>query len=460
MKPLNFDNSPCSPTSSNCVIWSGPDLPCISLCQGDSITDVVEKLATELCTILDTLNINSYDLDCFNLVNCAPQTFTDLINFLIVKVCELENIPATSCSTGSSGCPTDCIVSVAPCFVVNGQTTMNLTDYVTAIGEKICAIIDVNNLQDIAITNLDDRVTILENTPPPVYTTPTMIMECTVFTLPEGSTQGIDTVIRTFINEVWCPYVDATGTAGDLVAAVASQCIANTDMSLAYPTQTMSAAYPLTWQSVPETVADTIENIWVAICDIRSAFDSITTTVVEAGDGIDVTSTTVGNTVTYTVSTLGALRAQGTPSNLDKVTPGADVNLYFNIGGSGAQAVKQLMTEIYDDDNAYDPTTGIWTCPATGRYDLNFYVHLSNPDDGFTSGMFIAGIVSPSASGYYVCSSMTLNQVTRHIDITGSVLALNLNVGTQLQLNIINLSNVDYTSFGGDVARLSVQRVR
>lgn len=453
MKPLNFDNSPCSPTSSNCVIWSGPDLPCISLCQGDNITDVVEKLATELCTILDTLNINSYDLDCFNLVNCAPQTFTDLINFLIVKVCELENIPATSCSTGSSGCPTDCIVSVAPCFVVNGQTTMNLTDYVMAIGEKICAIIDVNDLQDISITNLDDRVTILENTPPPVYTTPTMVMGCTIDILNSGTTQGIDTVIRTFINDIWCSYVTATGDAGSLVAAVASQCIANTDMSLAYPTQTMSAAYPLTWQSVPETVADTIENIWVAICDIRSAFDSITTTVVEAGDGIDVTSATVGNTTTYTVSTLGALRAQGTPSSLAIVIPSDSKNLPID-------GQTQLMTQIYDDDNAYDPTTGIWTCPATGRYDMNFYIHLSNEGTGFTSGMVIAGIIATSGTGYYVVSSMTLNQVTRHIDITGSVLALNLTAGLQLKLNILNMSNVAYTPYSGDVARLSVQRVR
>lgn len=454
MKPLNFDNSPCSPTSSNCVIWSGPDLPCISLCQGDSITDVVEKLATELCTILDTLNINSYDLDCFNLVNCAPQTFTDLINFLIAKVCELENIPATSCSTGSSGCPTDCIVSVAPCFVVNGQTTMNLTDYVVAIGEKICAIIDVNNLQDIAITNLDDRVTILENTPPPVYTTPTFTLGCEIDSLPSGSTQAIDVILQAFINDVWCSYVTATGSTGDLVAAVASQCIANTDMSLAYPAQTMSAAYPLTWQSVPETVADTIENIWVAICDIRSAFDSLPTTVVEAGDGIDVTSVVVGNTTTYTVSTLGALRAQSTPTALPIVIGSASTNVKDN-------GVKQLMTEVYDDDNAYDPLTGIWTCPANGRYDLNFYVHLSNdPDgiDGFTSGIVIAGIIN--SSGYYVVSSMTVTSVVRHIDITGSALALNLTAGTQLELRILNMSNVAYTAYSGDVARLSIQRVR
>ena len=47
MKPLNLDNKPCSPISSNCVIWQGPDIPCIKLCTGDTVSDVVAKLATD-----------------------------------------------------------------------------------------------------------------------------------------------------------------------------------------------------------------------------------------------------------------------------------------------------------------------------------------------------------------------------------------------------------------------------
>ena len=49
MKPLNLDKSTCNPISSNCVIWGGPDIECINLCKGDTITDVTYKLALELC---------------------------------------------------------------------------------------------------------------------------------------------------------------------------------------------------------------------------------------------------------------------------------------------------------------------------------------------------------------------------------------------------------------------------
>ena len=68
MKPLNLDNSPCSPISSNCVIWQGPDIPCIKLCTGDTVSDVIHKLAIELCNIMDLLDVNGYDLSCFDLV--------------------------------------------------------------------------------------------------------------------------------------------------------------------------------------------------------------------------------------------------------------------------------------------------------------------------------------------------------------------------------------------------------
>ena len=45
----------CNPISSNCVIWQGPDLPCIDLCTGDSISSVVAKLCQQL--IADVLGL-------------------------------------------------------------------------------------------------------------------------------------------------------------------------------------------------------------------------------------------------------------------------------------------------------------------------------------------------------------------------------------------------------------------
>ena len=53
MIPVNGKTSPCTPVSSNCVIWQGPDLPCIDLCNGDTVSDVIAALATKLCDFID-----------------------------------------------------------------------------------------------------------------------------------------------------------------------------------------------------------------------------------------------------------------------------------------------------------------------------------------------------------------------------------------------------------------------
>ena len=90
MKPLNSNTESCDKISSNCVIWQGDDIECISLCKGDTISDVVNKLATELCDIMDTVDVTNYDLSCFKLTTCSPEDFQALIQLLIERICKLE----------------------------------------------------------------------------------------------------------------------------------------------------------------------------------------------------------------------------------------------------------------------------------------------------------------------------------------------------------------------------------
>ena len=149
MKPLNLDNRPCSPISSNCVVWQGPDISCINICHGDTISDVVAALATELCTLLDQTNVNNYDLACLNITGCGPKDFQALIQLLITKICELQDTGTVETPGAPQGTCPDCIVTIAQCFRVGNQTTMQLLDYVNMIAEKVCALIDqINNLQN------------------------------------------------------------------------------------------------------------------------------------------------------------------------------------------------------------------------------------------------------------------------------------------------------------------------
>jgi hypothetical protein len=73
--------------------------------------------------------------------------------------------------------------------------------------------------------------------------------------------------------------------------------------------------------------------------------------------------------------------------------------------------------------------------------------------------MVVAGIVNEGTVGYYAINTMAVNQIVRHIDITGQALGIELTAGTQLKFNILNLTNVNYSFWAGDVARWGVQRV-
>ena len=310
MKPLNLDNRPCSPISSNCVIWQGPDIPCINLCSGDSVSDVVFKLATELCTIMDQLNVSNYDLSCLDLTGCAPADFQGLIQLLINKVCEVNGVPAEIQAKG--GCP-DCVVTVAPCFAQGTQTTMQLVDYVQMIANRVCSILDQITIINNQITNLDNRVTVLENTPAPTFTLPSIEVDCTLADgiIVGGNVYPIDQVLNALVNDDvhgYCALVNATGQPGDLLSAVAQQCISSTDDSLANPGDTMATAYFGTWVNTPFTVADAITNLWVSVCDIYNYLQNNQLSVVDTNT---INLTYSGNTLQADIQDTGWVELNG-----------------------------------------------------------------------------------------------------------------------------------------------------
>ena len=305
MKPLNLDNRPCSPISSNCVIWQGGDISCINLCSGDTVSDVVFKLATELCIIMDQLNVSNYDLSCLAINACPPVDFHALIQLLINKVCEANGIVADT--TKASGCP-DCVVSVAPAFVKDTQTTMQLVDYVQDVANKVSSILDqidaINNELVVVNNTLVDLQYQINNFP--VYTLPNIPADCI---LPAG-TYPLDQVLDALMNDDilgYCSLLTATGTPAQIVSAVLSQCILDGDPSLASlaagdsPVQSFSTYYAGSWVNNPSltttsTIANAIKNIWISICDIYSYVTSL---------GFIVADTNTVN-LTYTAGLLTA----------------------------------------------------------------------------------------------------------------------------------------------------------
>ena len=342
MKPLNLDNKPCSPISSNCVVWQGPDIPCIKLCIGDTVSDVVFAMATELCTILETLKVSNYDLTCFNLQACGPTDFQALIQFLITKICENEGLtPATK---DVPTCP-DCVVSVAECFVTGTQTTMQLVDYVQLIGERVCSLITEISLINTQITDILIRVTTLENAPVPTFTVPSFTITCQIGSLLSGTNQPIDTLLQEFINNVWCGFYAVTGTTTELTNAIDANCITDGSISLTKSPATMGAGYAGTW--IPDltysSAADAINNIWISLCDIFNYLSTNAFAITVEDEGITLTSTLSSMDFTgagVTATAIGNAVTVNIPKDLDTFYAQVSIKQF------GANAPTLLNTNI------------------------------------------------------------------------------------------------------------------
>jgi len=159
-KPTNTRTNGCAVTTSNCVVWQGPDLCCIDLCHGDSISEVIDAIAKKICKIFEMLDVQSYDLSELLDKECPPANFVELIQLLIDEVAKLKGV-GPSGPAGSTGCP-DCDVAVAACFQQQYGTVISLTEYVTAIGAKLCDQQVLIQTQNNSLAQLQQQVTNLQ----------------------------------------------------------------------------------------------------------------------------------------------------------------------------------------------------------------------------------------------------------------------------------------------------------
>lgn len=293
MKPINNDNATCNPISSNCVIWQGPDIPCINLCKGDTVSDVVFKLATELCAVLDQIDVTTLDLSCFNLTGCDPKDLQAFLQLLINKICALEECCNQTPSTArNSSCP-DCTVNIASCFYYqdafgNQITTMQLTDYVTAIGNRVCDILNQIDIINQTLVNYNIRITTLENAPAPTFTIPTVTPNCVLPSVPTEVQ-----IVVAALEQEFCLLQGATGPPTDIYTAIAQECPnLSTSPVLGPSGGTMGSL--LGWINPATNLADSINNIWITICDLRAAVINIQENCCPSGcDGIELSLSAV-----------------------------------------------------------------------------------------------------------------------------------------------------------------------
>jgi len=284
MKPISpnilnhLTGGTCIQTSSTCVVWNGPNIPCINLCKGDTIDTVIYDLAQILCDITENvLDVTTLDFACLiGPGDCPPETLLETLQAIITKVCSLP--------TSSTPCPPPTglpIINLPPCLYytnVEGDnvTALPLDEYAQYLAGTICQIIaDINSINSV-ITVINNRLTVLELNAgsggggSPVTT---IVSQCYTGTAP-GQTVALSTALTNLETKL-CQYNNTLGTLTEWQNLISATCITG---STPLPCGTGTYSTLPGWVNPITSVADSLTNLWLVVCKLNECITGTTPT--------------------------------------------------------------------------------------------------------------------------------------------------------------------------------------
>jgi len=263
MEPTNasYKSNGCSPMSSECVIYNNQNLDCFNICIGDSVGDVIFGLGTLLCNLI----AKEYTICNTDGVNYTAE-LDDILTNLGTRICELEAAAGPEPVT-----PFTC-ENVKTCefdgnaVVPAGGTLESIIEDIATATSNVQTEVTDDVLPTLA--NHEGRIEALEDAPEPTFEIPDIIPTCVLPAVPTPITE-----VLSELEEAFCNMKAIIGTNPEMIQAIARQCLnLNTDNALA--NNIPMSAIP-GWNSAPATMSATVNNLWLTICDIRSAIKDL-----------------------------------------------------------------------------------------------------------------------------------------------------------------------------------------
>lgn len=424
MLPINKSNNQqnCNPISSNCVTWQGPDIACINLQNGDTVSDVTYKLALELCTILDQTNLTGFDLSCFDPICPKPENFHDLVQFIIDKLCELSTAatvvtPTTGTTTSAittGTCP-DCTITIAPCFYYTDQfgnniTTMNIADYAAAIGAKVCTLSTQFAALQTTVSSQGTRITNLENQfANLVIPIPTVYSSC----LSPGNSIDVNIFCQD-LEDAFCTLRTATGTAASITTAIGKQCTGLDNAPRLSDSGVMGLTPGWVSQANYSTAADAINNLWLTVCDLRAALENVLNNC--CNDAAICAQITVDMSATISTSIVSIAYTGTAPTAFVDCASGLTLTIKDKYGFSYS-TTPSVIANLNQPVVAYD----ISSSPVQNWCDLDITLNMCAVDNA--SGIVCSSIKTASVNNANMPFTITPAVGTTTIDYSITNLA-------------------------------------
>ena len=282
MIPSNSSNmtNGCDEISSNCVIWQGPDISCIDLCKGDTISEVTYKLATEVCNLITSgvtanPNLDGLDLTCLRISGTTPTTLVPVLQAMVTSICA---------DSGSNLPPEDYVQDNLPIMILplclqypdaggNPVTQLRLDLFATLIANQVCDILTTIISIQATLTSYGNKIAVLEACVLPCNNTPVEVQivpaECIIS---GGQSTNISAVVQA-LQLKYCALESAVGLPAAINSAISQTVIVSSYLTLTNNAVTYGSIAG--WNPSPINLAQSFQNAWVVIDDMYSAIQNI-----------------------------------------------------------------------------------------------------------------------------------------------------------------------------------------
>lgn len=224
-----------------------------------------------------------------------------------------------------------------------------------------------------------------------------------------------------------------------------------------------------------DLVVPTDTNMEAAITNIVDYFCDEITNINIAITTIEGDITTIEGDITTLQANQGlfdtAFRGYISPDSFPSKTfnkANSNISLGDTVVFDTTNGVIQYQIKDGVNFSQYNQTTGIWTCPETGKYDFNYNVYLSSPANtygwGQVGGTFTIGITDITGAAIIYCADTFTAVRDFYYDkiyMTGGMQGVTISANTQIVLKIQNLTGVAYTEQRslGDNIEWAIRRV-
>ncbi len=355
----------CDNISSNCVVWQGPDIACIDLCTGDTITDVTAKLATKVCDIITNgvdanPNLSGLDLTCLNIQGQTPTTLVPVLQEMVNQIC--ANSSGTTVGTSSnlarSKQTTDSlpIMTLPACMQYddkngNPVTELRLDLFASLIANQVCTNLQSIQIINTTLSSYGDRLNTLEACVLPcsgVVAEKQVIPTCIINV---GNLTDVS-VLLLALEQRFCALENAVGTPTQINSAISQTSLIGSTSSLSSEATYGSITG---YNNNPSTLAQSVQNAWIVIDDLYNAVSSIQTNCCPTGCDSVVFAYTTSN-VLNAAGSIDAINFDFTSSSIPSsfTTPaGSSVITLTDSLGSSATAVVDV-TQLQSNGGGYN----------------------------------------------------------------------------------------------------------